>query len=151
MRIVEFLKPEAVVAHLSGQTPEEVLKELCQPFARMGLDSRQLLEILLQREKLGSTAVGDSVAIPHGRYPGTEGLLASFGRSKPGIAFGAADGKPTRFFVTLLVAEDCVGPHLQALARISQVFKRPALREALFDAKDSAEIYRLIAQADAGA
>jgi nitrogen PTS system EIIA component len=149
MRIVEFLQPDAVIADLGGEATEEVLAELCRPLARHGQDSQELLEILLQREKLGSTGIGDGVAIPHGMFPGTSGLFASFGRSKMGIDFNAIDGKPVRYFFTLFVAKDAAGPHLQALARVSRVFKNPALREHIFDAKDASGIYRLIDGADA--
>ena len=149
MRIVEFLRPDAVIADLAGQSTEEVLAELCRPLAQHGQDSQALLEILLERETLGSTGIGDGVAIPHGMFPGTSGLLASFGRSRMGVDFNAIDRKPVRYFFTLFVAKEAAGPHLQALARVSRVFKNPALREAIFDAKDAPAIYRLINEADA--
>jgi nitrogen PTS system EIIA component len=149
MRIVEFLRPEDIVADLAVQTAEEVLAELCQRVAPHGFDREELLQILLRREKLGSTGIGDGVAIPHGKVAGRTGLFASFGRSKSGVDFNAVDGKPCRFFFVLFVSESSVGSHLDVLARTSRMFREPAFREAMFDAKDSAEIYRLIAEADA--
>jgi len=149
MRIAEFLHPEDVLDHLYGETAEEVLAELCRPLARYGPDRQELLEILLRRERLGSTGVGEGVAIPHGTFAGPPALLASFGRSVAGIDFGALDKKPTRFFFTLLVAESSAGPHLKALARVSRIFQNPALREAVLDARDAPAIYRLITEADA--
>ncbi|HTP25862.1 MAG TPA: PTS sugar transporter subunit IIA [Anaeromyxobacteraceae bacterium] len=149
MKIIEFLPPEDIVADLGGQTAEEVLAELCRPLARHGFDCEQLLEILLRREGLGSTGIGEGIAIPHGMLPSSRGLFASFGRSKAGIDFNAIDGKPTRFFFTLFVGEGSAGPHLKALARISRIFRDSAFREKILDAKGSAEIFRLIAEADA--
>jgi nitrogen PTS system EIIA component len=148
VKIVEFLRPEAVVANLGGETGEEVLTELCRPLARYGTDSEALLEALLRREELGSTAVGYGVAIPHGTLAGSPGLIASFGRSRSGIDFHAIDGKPTRYFFALFAGEDRAGLHLKALARVSHLLRDPALREAIFDAEDSTDIYRLLAEAD---
>jgi len=154
MRIVDFLRPEDVLPDLAGETEEEVLSELARPLSRHGLDAQEVREILLRREHLGSTGIGDGVAVPHGMLPlgfaaEPPGLYASFGRSKTGIDFKALDGKPTRFFFALLVAESGSGLHLQALASVSRIFRNAAFREAILDAKDAAEIYRRIAEADA--
>jgi len=149
MRISEFLCADAVIADLRGASPAEVLAELCRPLAREGLDAKQLLEILMRRERLGSTGVGDGFAIPHGTYGGPSRFLASFGRSRRGIEFNALDGKPTRFFFALFVSQSSAGPHLQALARVSRIFMNPAFREAVLDAHAAADIYRLILEADA--
>jgi PTS system nitrogen regulatory IIA component len=150
MKIAEFLRPDAIIADLAGQTAEAVLAELCRPLAvGQRVDGHRLLETLLEREKLGSTGIGDGVAIPHGKVAGLPGLLASFGRSKAGIDFRAIDGKPTHLFFTLFAPENSAGAHLKALARISRIFKNPAFREAIIRAKDAAEIYRLISQEDA--
>jgi PTS system nitrogen regulatory IIA component len=149
MRIVEFLQPEDIVADLAGQTAREVLAELCQRIARHGFEREELLQILLRREELGSTGIGDGVAIPHGKVTGGTGIFAGFGRSKSGVDFDAVDGKPCRFFFVLFVSEDSVGSHLDVLARISRMFRDPAFREAMFDAKDSPQIYHLIAEAEA--
>src|SRR5512132_2150206 len=106
MKIVEFLRPEAVIANLSGQSGPAVLAELCRPLAATHkVDAQRLLETLLEREKLGSTGIGEGVAIPHGKVPGLPGLLASFGRSLSGIDFRAIDGRPTHLFFTLFAPE----------------------------------------------
>src|SRR5512133_227232 len=95
MKIVEFLRADAVIANLSGQTGPAVLTELCRPLAAsQRVDAQRLVETLLDREKLGSTGIGEGVAIPHGKVPGLPGLLASFGRSIPGIDFRAIGGRP---------------------------------------------------------
>jgi PTS system nitrogen regulatory IIA component len=150
MKIVEFLQPGAVVDDLAGQTAQSVLGELSRPLAASHkLDPQRLLDTLLEREKLGSTGIGDGVAIPHGKVPGLPVLMASFGRSRGGVDFKAIDGKPTYLFFTLFAPENSAGAHLKALARISRIFKSPAFREAILKAAGAADIYRLIETEDA--
>lgn len=150
MKIVEFLRADAVIANLAGQTGPAVLGELCRPLATaQRVDAQRLLETLLDREKLGSTGIGEGVAIPHGKVPGLPGLMASFGRSTQGIDFRAIDGRPTHLFFTLFAPENSAGAHLKALARISRIFKNPAFREAILKAPGAGEIYRLIEAEDA--
>jgi nitrogen PTS system EIIA component len=150
MKITEFLRPDAVVADIVGQTAETVLTELCRPLAvGQKLDGQKLLDTLLEREKLGSTGIGEGIAIPHGKIAGLPALIASFGRSPSGVDFRAIDGKPTNLFFALFAPENSAGAHLKALARISRIFKNPAFREAILRAPDAGEIYRLISQEDA--
>src|SRR5215208_4546122 len=150
MKIVEFLRFDAVIANLSGATGPAVLGELCRPLAAsQRVDAQKLLDTLLDREKLGSTGIGEGVAIPHGKVPGLPGLMASFGRAVQGIDFRAIDGRPTHLFFALFAPENSAGAHLKALARISRIFKNPAFRDAIMKAKDAAEIYRLIETEDA--
>jgi nitrogen PTS system EIIA component len=150
MKIVEFLRPDAVIASLSGQTGHAVLSELCRPLAAIQkVDGQRLLETLLDREKLGSTGSGEGVAIPHGKVTSLPGLMATFGRSVEGVDFRAIDGKPTHLFFALFAPENSAGAHLKALARISRIFKNPAFRDAILKAPDAAEVYRLIEAEDA--
>jgi PTS system nitrogen regulatory IIA component len=149
MKIVEFLRPDCVIHDLSGQTGPAVLAELCRPLVQsQKVDAQRLLETLLEREKLGSTGIGEGVAIPHGKVPGLPALCASFGRSAAGIDFRAIDGRPTHLFFALFAPENSAGAHLKALARISRIFKNPAFRESILKAADAAEIYRLIEAED---
>jgi PTS system nitrogen regulatory IIA component len=149
MKIVEFLQPDAVVDDLAGTSAQAILTGLSRPLAASHkLDAQRLLETLLEREKLGSTGIGDGVAIPHAKVPGLPVLMASFGRSKAGVDFKAIDGKPTFLFFSLFAPENSAGAHLKALARISRIFKSPAFRESIMKAKDAAEIYRLIESED---
>ena len=149
MKIVEFLRADAVIANLSGQTGPAVLGELCRPIAAaQRMDAQRLVDTLLDREKLGSTGIGEGVAIPHGKMPGLPGLVASFGRSTAGVDFRAIDGRPTHLFLALLAPESAGAEHLQALARASRLLKRPAFRQALLDAPYAAEMYRLVVEED---
>ncbi len=145
MKIVEFLQPTAVLDDLAGTTAPAVLGELARPLAAAAkVDAQRLADTLLEREKLGSTGIGDGVAIPHGKVGGLPVILASFGRSRKGVDFNAIDGKPTHLFFTLFAPENSAGAHLKALARISRIFKNPAFRESILKAADAAEIFRLI-------
>lgn len=150
MKIVEFLRADAVIANLSGQTGPAALAELCRPLAAASrIDAQRLVDTLLDREKLGSTGIGEGVAIPHGKVPGLPGLMASFGRSVSGIDFRAIDGRATHLFFTLFAPENSAGAHLKALARISRIFKNASFREAIMNAPTADEIYRLIEAEDA--
>ncbi len=150
MKIVDFLQPAAVNARLAGASPAEVLAELCRPVAAAtGLDAGRLLQTLLDREKLGSTVVGEGVAIPHGKLPGLQGIVAAFGRAPEGVDFRAIDGRPARLFFVLFAPESSAGAHLKALARVSRIFRSPGFREAILAAPDAAAIYGLIQAEDA--
>ncbi len=150
MKIVEFLRADAVIANLTGQTGPAVLAELCRPIAAtQRVDAQRLVDTLLDREKLGSTGIGEGVAIPHGKVPGLPGLVASFGRSIAGVDFRAIDGRPTHLFFTLFAPENSAGAHLKALARISRIFKNAAFRDAIMKAPTADEVYRLIEAEDA--
>ena len=149
MKLVDVLKPDAVVADLAGRTAPEVLAELCRPVAgRLGLEPDRLVQVLLDRERLGSTSVGEGVAIPHGRLPGLPALVAAFGRS-PGVDFRAVDGRPVRLFLALFAPENAAGAHVKVLARVSRLFRSAPFREAILAAPDAAAIYQLIEAEDA--
>jgi PTS system nitrogen regulatory IIA component len=149
VKIQDFLEPRAVLAELTGRTAAEVLAELCRPAAQVhGLDAATLVQVLLDREKLGSTGVGDGVAIPHGKLAGLPALVATFGRSPQGVEYRAADGKPARLFFVLFAPENSAGAHLKALSRVSRIFRMPAFREAILAAPSAQEIHRLILAED---
>jgi nitrogen PTS system EIIA component len=151
MKITEFFGPDCVVADLKSADKRAVLSELAAPLSPKlpGVAGDKLLFVLLEREKLGSTGIGEGVAIPHGKLPGIPALVASFGRSVKGVDFEAIDGKPTHLFFALFAPENSAGIHLKALARISRLFKNPGLRQAILGASDGPAIYRLIAEEDA--
>lgn len=111
-------------------------------------DEEELVRILLEREALGSTGIGDGVAIPHGKLPLCSGMIVAFGRSSRGIEFQAMDAKPVTLFFLLVTPENKPGDHLKALARISRIVRNPALRESLRAAPHRRELQRLICQED---
>lgn len=153
MKIAEFLSPDAVIPDLRSTSKAEVLKELSGTLARTQptLKSDRLVEVFKDREKLGSTGIGEGVAIPHGKVNGLSQLCATFGVSRGGVDFEAIDGKPTHLFFALVAPENSAGVHLKALARISRLFKNQHFRLAILEARTSEEIYKLIAEEDAKA
>jgi PTS system nitrogen regulatory IIA component len=149
VKIAEFLHADAVVASLSSSDKAGVLGELCAPLSgKISVGPDRVVQVLLERERLSSTAVGDGVAIPHGKIDGLPGLVATFGVSRQGVDFDAVDGKKTHLFFVLLAPENSPGVHLKALARVSRLFKSPALRKAILDAADAQAVYELIARED---
>ncbi len=150
MKITDMLDRRAIVADLHGRTKPELLRELCQPLAALhaGLPEERLVQILLDRERLGSTGLAEGVAIPHGKLRGTEQLLASFGRSVAGVDFDSLDKEPTHLFFTIFAPEASSGDHLRALARVSRMLRVPEFRALILKAADAEAIYALIADAD---
>jgi PTS system nitrogen regulatory IIA component len=149
VRLVDILRPECVVAEIQGRTVTSVLGELARALAQAHrIDPQRASEALHARERLGSTGVGDGVAVPHGKIAGLPRIAAAVGRSRPGVDFRAIDGRPTHLFLALLAPESAGAEHLQALARASRLLKRPAFRQALLDAPDAAEMYRLVVEED---
>jgi PTS system nitrogen regulatory IIA component len=150
MRIAEFLRAEAVVPRLAAKTKGEVLAELAEALARAtpGLPAPRVLEVLTEREKIGSTGMEKGVAIPHGRLGELSGLVACFGVSVAGVDFEARDGRPSHFFFALVAPENSAGLHLKALSKISRLFRSDALRDAILASDDAAAIFALIAQED---
>jgi len=150
MKITDILPAALVIPALKGKTKEEVLRELAAAMAAQhpDIDANRLVEVLWERERLGSTAIGDGIAIPHGKLPGLKTVLGAFGRHPQGVDFQSLDGKPTKLLFLLVAPEDSVGQHLKALARVSRLLKDPAFRNQLMTAADQAELYRCIHDED---
>jgi len=148
MKIVEILSPKGIIANLRGKGKPEVISELVDVLPLGDLDKTKVVQVLLDRERLGSTGIGDGVAIPHGKLPGLGSIMAAFGRSLKGVEFDSLDGNPAHLFFVLLAPEDSAGLHLKALARISRLFKDGRFRRGLMAAKDEEEIYRLFLEED---
>jgi PTS system nitrogen regulatory IIA component len=149
VHIADILRPDCVIADLSGASVASVLAELARPVAAATrLDAGSLSAGLSARERLGSTGIGEGVAVPHCKVPGLGALTAALGRSVEGVDFRALDGKPTRIFVALFAPERAGAEHLQALARVSRLLKRPEFRKALLEAPDATAMYRLVVDED---
>jgi PTS system nitrogen regulatory IIA component len=150
MRLDQMFKIEFLNENLLSNNKQEVLAELMNPLIASGLkiDRARAIDILQQREKLGSTGIGDGVAIPHGKVSDLNEMVVAFGRSQQGIAFDAIDGKPVQLFFLLLAPEHSTGQHLKALAKISKMLKTPNFRKKLIDAKTKTDLYRAIVLQD---
>lgn len=150
MKIMEFLNTKAIAADLKSATKEGVIRELSVLLTKAGVvkDEKTLVKVLLDREALGSTGIGQGVGIPHGKSSNVKELVAAFGISKKGVDFNALDGEPVHIFFLLLAPEDSAGPHLKALARISRLLKDKYVRENLIRAQESEEMIRILKEED---
>jgi PTS system nitrogen regulatory IIA component len=150
MKISDFLEPGAVVSDLKATNKKEVLEDLCAALVVLypALDRDKMVGILLDRERLGSTGVGEGVAIPHGKMADLDRLIACFGRSARGVEFEAADDRPVSLFFLLFAPENSAGVHLKALAKISRLLKRPSVREGLLNAISKGDVYGILTQED---
>lgn len=153
MKLVEFLSPNRVMADLSSTTKTDLLVELTHVLVRGDADfpaqaEEQVLEALMERERIQSTGIADGVAIPHGKHPALKTLKAALGVHRQGVDFAAMDGQPSRIFLVLVAPENSAGLHLKALARISRLFKEASLRDRVLAAPDAAAMYKVIAEED---
>ena len=152
MKIIEFLSKKAIITDIKPTKKEEVIKELVDALINAGeIEKRnrnKLFDALMVRESLGSTAIGQGVAIPHAKLDCVEKLVAAFGISKKGVDFDSLDGEPAYIFFLLLAPQDSAGPHLKALARISRLLKDKYFRDSLRASEDDKSIIKIISQED---
>lgn len=150
MKITDFLTVETIIPSLTGREKNAVLQELAEGITGYyrNLDQKQVLNVLLERERISTTAIGEGVAIPHGKLANVERVLGVFARSLEGVDFASLDGAPTHLFFVLIAPENAAADHLKALARISRLLKDELFRRRLLAGKSSQELYRLIAEED---
>jgi nitrogen PTS system EIIA component len=150
MKITDILTEDSVVPALRGRSKGEVIEELAGVVVagHPEIDRARLVQALEDRERLNSTALGEGIAIPHGKLSGLKRVVAAFGRSTGGIDFSSLDGKPTHLFFLLVAPEDSAGAHLKALARISRLLKDESFRSRLMQVADRAELFRTIREED---
>ena len=150
MKLLDIVSSGGVVDDLRAETKEGVLREMSEVAAANvpSLSVQSLTSILLDRESLGSTGIGDGIAIPHGKVPGLTRLVAVFGRSRTGVQFHSLDGKPAHLFFLVMAPEQSAGMHLKALARISRLLKDARFRRSLLDARDADDLRRILKEED---
>jgi nitrogen PTS system EIIA component len=150
MRIEDILRESCVVSNIKSKGKKEALFELVNVLKEANLieDIEKVVDIVLEREKLGSTGIGDGVAIPHGKMKGLNNILCVFGKSKNGVDFDAVDRKPVRIFFLLLAPEDSATLHLKTLSRISKLLRDPSFKKRLMDLDGPHEIYSNIIEED---
>jgi PTS system nitrogen regulatory IIA component len=146
MKLEDYLEPEFVISELSAQTKIEVLGELVTPLERKlpDLNAQKARKVLREREKLGTTGIGDGVAIPHGKVENLDDIVLVVGRSLAGVNFDALDHKPCHIFFLVLAPENAAGTHLRILAQISRLLKDKEFREVFLQAKDREELWNLL-------
>ncbi len=150
MKIVDILNKDCIIPELRSRTKKEVLEELTGALVncKANLNKEVLVEVLLERERLGSTGIGDGIAIPHGKIQDLDELILSFGRSSQGIEFDSMDGRPTHLFFLLIAPENSAGIHLRALAKISRLLKSAHFRQRLLAAGTIEELFQVIQEED---
>jgi nitrogen PTS system EIIA component len=149
MKILDILHPVAVLPDLKSQDKKGILEELVVPLAQVtGMNQKDLFRVLMEREQLGSTGIGEGIGIPHGKTKGIETMVIGFGLSRRGVDFDSIDGKPTHIFFTLITPDQSTGLHLKLLARISKILKRDGFKDKLMNASSSEEILTIIKNED---
>jgi PTS system nitrogen regulatory IIA component len=150
MKLTDYLTIEDILPHLASTNKEEVLVELTSALVARHPEfvHDEVLQVLTERERLGSTGIGDGIAIPHGKLRKSEKITLLFARSSQGVAYGALDGRPVQLFFVLLAPQSAAGMHLKMLARISRILKDQKVRHALVAAADVAALYTLISDQD---
>lgn len=152
MTLTDLLSPAAVISPLRANGKKQALQELAQHAAALtGLPDRELFEALLQRERLGSTGIGEGIAIPHGRMPGIDRLVGLFARTEKPIDFDALDGQPVDIIFVLIAPEGAGADHLKALARVARVLRNQSVLEQVRKVRDPATIYAILAESAAQA
>jgi nitrogen PTS system EIIA component len=147
MELGDLITPEAVIPALQAKAKKQVLHDLAEKASTItGIGARDIFETLLQRERLGSTAVGRGIAIPHGRLPALKRIVSVFARLETPIDFDAVDGEPVDLIFLLLAPEHAGADHLKALAKISRLLREPQTIERLRASHDRATLYAALTQ-----
>jgi PTS system nitrogen regulatory IIA component len=151
MKVIDFLAPDSIIPDLAAKTKPAVLGELSSHLSKVvpGVDAETLRRVLEEREQLASTAIGDGIAIPHGKLDSVGRLVGALGRAVQGIEFESIDGKPTHLVFMLVAPSSSTGVHLKALARLSRLFRDADFRGRLLAAPTGEAMYQVIAEEDA--
>ncbi|HET9903278.1 MAG TPA: PTS IIA-like nitrogen regulatory protein PtsN [Xanthobacteraceae bacterium] len=145
MPLTDLLTPAAIIPALKVNTKKQALQELAAKAAELtGQNERAILEVLMQREKLGSTAVGNGIAIPHGKLPKLESMFGLFARLARPIDFDALDGQPVDLIFVLLAPESAGADHLKALARVARLLRDPETARKLRESEDAAALFAVL-------
>jgi nitrogen PTS system EIIA component len=150
VKITDFLTVETVVPDLAAREKDSVLQEMASGLVahHPTLDEKKVYQVLSDRERISTTAIGEGVAIPHGKLHEVERVVGIFARSLEGVDFASLDGGPTHLFFVLIAPENAAADHLKALARISRLLKDPTFRDRLIEATTRQKIFDIIAQED---
>jgi len=152
MPLTDLVAPQAVIPALKVNSKKQAIQELAARAAELtGQGEREILEILQQREKLGSTGVGDGIAIPHGKLPKLAKLFGVFARLDRSVDFEALDSQPVDLVFLLLAPETAGADHLKALARVARLLRDPDVARKLRDSRDAEALYAVLAMPSASA
>jgi PTS system nitrogen regulatory IIA component len=151
MKILDVLRKEAVILDLKSKEKKGVIEELVAPLAQSsGVAPKDLVKVLMERERLGSTGIGGGIGIPHGKLKGIDALIVGFGLSRKGVNFESIDGRPTHIFFLLVTPENSIDIHLKLLSQISRILKNDLLKQRLRNAESRDEVLDIIREEDVG-
>lgn len=149
MKILDVLTHKTINVELKANDKKGILDELVAPVAQLtGASHEDLVKVLMERERLGSTGIGGGIGIPHGKYKDLESLVLGFGFSRKGVDFESLDGRPTHIFFLLLTPENSAGIHLKLLARISKLLRDDDIKTRLMQAENAEDVLAVIAEED---
>ena len=150
MKIMDYLNEERVIPDLQGTDKPSILKELSGLLVKacQVTSVEELLQVLLEREKLGSTGIGEGIAIPHGRLKKLRDFFICFGRSLKGVDFDSIDGKPTQIFFLVIAPENSAVQNLKLLSRIVALLKESSFKKRLMDAHSQGELFQILSAED---
>ena len=152
MTITDLVAPEAILSALKANSKKQALQELAAKAAELtGINERSIFEVLLQRERLGTTAVGYGVAIPHGKLQKLDRMFGLFARLDRPVDFEAMDGEPVDLVFLLLAPEGAGADHLKALARVARLLRDQDTARKLRASRDAQAIYAVLALPSASA
>lgn len=151
MEIIDLLAPEAVYLSIKAQSKRQLLQELAVRASQLtGLPEQRIAETLIERERLGSTGMGQGIAVPHGRVAGLGRIVGLFARLEPPISYDAVDERPVDLVFLLLAPEGAGADHLKALARVSRMLRNQVTCEKLRAAKNREVLYALLTEKSNG-
>ena len=149
MKICDVLQKETILPDLKAQTKKGILEELVAPVSKIAnVHQDDLVKVLMERERLGSTGIGGGIGIPHGKMNAIDSLVIGFGLSRKGVDFESLDGQRTHIFFLLITPENSTGLHLKLLARISRILKDDPFKSRLLNAMNGDEIFDIIKEED---
>jgi len=147
MDLGDLITPQGIIPQLTAKSKKQALQEMSTKAAELtGIDAREIFDVLLQRERLGSTGVGHGIAIPHGKLPALNSIFSVFARLETPIEFDALDDAPVDLVFLLLAPEHAGADHLKALARISRLLRESSAIDKLRGSRDKAALYSVLTQ-----
>lgn len=149
MKLFDFIDQKTIITELKSTDKKNVLEELSLPVSEITqIEHKELVRVLIERENLGSTGIGNGIGIPHGKLKSLKTLILGIGLSRKGVDFDTMDGKPAYLFFLLLTPDNSTDLHLKLLARISKILKNEAFKEKIMRATKPDEVLQLIAGID---
>ena len=149
MKLLDFIDQKTIITELRSTDKKNVLEELTLPVSEITrIDHKELVRVLIERENLGSTGIGNGIGIPHGKLKNLKTLILGIGLSRKGVNFDAMDGKPAYLFFLLLTPDNSTDFHLKLLARISKILKNEPFKQKILRATQPEEVLKLISDID---